>query len=537
MKPIRNLNTSTNHVAETKFWQGWLNTFEGEKLKIDGDYGGLTKNATARYQAKYNLVPDGNAGQITLNHAGFLSTNNSKIVVLKIPFNRISQADVLVKDGQAYSCEKFAKEGSYDIVVNGAFHVLKTRKLVQLVMQKGKVLQWGMGYTGLAFPTPFDKAYLTSYGNAMNKPIDLNGGAPVLINNYKKDTESINSFSKAIYNEITKRNCMGVTDNSIVLFFSISNCTMNEMLNEGLYQKVKDMIGLDGGASQSIWMGNNWVIKTTRQIPACIGFNINKNTNATPPVPSPTPSQPSIPPLTSKSKWIQDAGHGGSDSGAMNSGNIEKTYTLEAALYVDKRLKEHGISSTCTRTSDTTLSNANRTAKVKQYDNCISHHFNAGGGTGAETIHSKYSDGKFAQMIIDELKADKYPVRAIPVYSKKLANGQDYYFMHRDTGNAKTTIVEYEFVDGVNREKIKDKAYREGMYECVVKAVCKYEGITYKPLNGKEPPKETPKEHWAKPALDSLVKKGIIVSPEQHLDLDVPISKGEIFVMLDKTTR
>ena len=37
---MRNLNTNTNHVVETKFWQGWLNTFEGEKLNV---VVGLTK--------------------------------------------------------------------------------------------------------------------------------------------------------------------------------------------------------------------------------------------------------------------------------------------------------------------------------------------------------------------------------------------------------------------------------------------------------------------------------------------------------------
>ena len=51
--------------------------------------------------------------------------------------------------------------------------------------------------------------------------------------------------------------------------------------------------------------------------------------------------------------------------------------------------------------------------------------------------------------------------------------------MHRDTGSCKTTIVEYEFVDGLQSEKIKDKSYREGMYECVVRATCEFHGIKY----------------------------------------------------------
>lgn len=183
---------------------------------------------------------------------------------------------------------------------------------------------------------------------------------------------------------------------------------------------------------------------------------------------------------------INDAGHGGNDPGATSNGNIEKEYTLEAALYVQKRLKELGFDNDVTRNEDITLSNAERTNKVKQYKYCISHHFNAGGGSGAETIHSIYADGKFEQLIIEEFKKAGYPVRPNPIYSKKNSKGKDYYFMHRETGDCRVTIMEYDFVDGPQSEKIKNKAYREGMYECVIRAICKRHQIRYNPPTTKE---------------------------------------------------
>lgn len=199
--------------------------------------------------------------------------------------------------------------------------------------------------------------------------------------------------------------------------------------------------------------------------------------------------------------WIQDAGHGGSDSGAVAKGNTEKVYTLEAALYVDKRLAELGIASVMTRTSDVTVNPEARTAKVKKYKKCISHHFNAGGGSGSETIHSIYSNGKFEQLLIEEFRKAGYPVRPKPVYSRKNSSGGDYYYMHRLTGNCRTTILEYEFVDGPQSEKIKDKTYREGMYECVIRAICREEGVSYGgPGSGQTPkpkpePVDPPKEN------------------------------------------
>lgn len=182
--------------------------------------------------------------------------------------------------------------------------------------------------------------------------------------------------------------------------------------------------------------------------------------------------------------YINDAGHGGSDPGAVAKGNTEKVYTLEAALYVDKRLKDHGIKSTVTRSKDVTLDQGPRTRKVKdsRAKRGFSHHFNAGGGEGAEFIKSIYSDGELEKLIAEEFKKAGYPLRPRTIFDKKGSNGKDYYYMHRETGATAITIIEYEFVDGDNAEKIKSKEYRHGMYESVVRAVCRFEKVPYQPL-------------------------------------------------------
>lgn len=190
-------------------------------------------------------------------------------------------------------------------------------------------------------------------------------------------------------------------------------------------------------------------------------------------------------------QWINDGGHGGKDPGACANGHIEKVYTLEAATYVNKRLAEHGISSGLTRTGDETLEQSQRTAKVKAslspYG--LSHHYNAGGGEGAEFIHSIHSSGQFEHTLAEEFKNAGYPVRR--VFCKKGKNNKDYYYMHRETGYCRMTIIEYDFLDGDNAPKLKDKSYREGMYECVVKAVCRQEEVAYKPIKEKLPEKSS----------------------------------------------
>jgi|SRR6185312_1775233 len=182
-------------------------------------------------------------------------------------------------------------------------------------------------------------------------------------------------------------------------------------------------------------------------------------------------------------KWKNDGGHGGGDPGAVSHGNIEKVYTLEASLYVNRRMQELGISSDVTRTKDMGLSQAVRTGKMRTSAKGLSHHFNAGGGVGAEFIHSIHSNGNFEKLLVDEFKKAGYPLRNKSIYTRRLRDDPnskfDHYYMHRETGSCRVTIIEYDFVDGKNSELIKSKVYREGMYECVIKAVCREEGVKY----------------------------------------------------------
>lgn len=299
-------------------------------------------------------------------------------------------------------------------------------------------------------------------------------GGMGLLDFYYPKSEGFTRFTKGgktyDYSDVLRRTnhtLLGIKNNRCYLIYC-SNMTGSEVNNYAKNSGFELAIMLDGGHIAGINGSESYSKINTKQRQgyALQGINSSIGGNKT---------------TTNTKNWIQDAGHGGSDPGAMSNGNVEKDYNLEAALYVNGRLKEHGIDSTCTRTGDITLSNTERTNIVKQYKNCISHHFNAGGGSGTETIHSIHSSPDFANTVIDELRNANYPVRPKAVYSKENSSGGDWYYMHRLTGNCKTTIVEYEFVDGPQTSKIKDSFYRQGMYECTVRAICKYEGVAYKP--------------------------------------------------------
>jgi N-acetylmuramoyl-L-alanine amidase len=181
--------------------------------------------------------------------------------------------------------------------------------------------------------------------------------------------------------------------------------------------------------------------------------------------------------------WL-DAGHGGNDSGASAFGKIEKDWTLDIDTRIAEILSYNNIKHERTRTTDITVTPDIRASRVRNSgaDYCISSHINAGGGEGAETIHSIYNEtGKnLAQLILDEL--GEIGLNKRRVFSREGSNG-DYYFMHRETGSVTTIIVEYGFIDNENDNNFLSQAgNRQKCAEAVVKGIFKLEGINYMPI-------------------------------------------------------
>ena len=190
-------------------------------------------------------------------------------------------------------------------------------------------------------------------------------------------------------------------------------------------------------------------------------------------------------------KVVIDAGHGGSDSGAIGNGIIEKNLTLDISKYMYDRLKELGVPVKLTRDSDVDLPASERPQRVlDQYGNgkdviVISNHINAGGAEGAEVIYALRNKDTLAKKILDELEKQGQLVRKY--YQRRLPRdyNKDYYYMLRNTPNTEALIVEYGFLDNAsdaNKLKNNYKKYAEA----VVKAVTEYACYKYVPLAGSD---------------------------------------------------
>jgi len=156
---------------------------------------------------------------------------------------------------------------------------------------------------------------------------------------------------------------------------------------------------------------------------------------------------------------VIDAGHGGTDPGAVSSSGVrEKDLTLQISKYMYDQFQKRGIPVTIVRNTDETLSPTERVNRIlNAYGNkpnviVISNHINAAGSgiqgaEGAEVIYALRNNSTLANNILTALgnagqKVRKSFQRRLPSDTSK-----DYYFIHRNTGTTQPVIVEYGFID------------------------------------------------------------------------------------------
>ena len=152
-----------------------------------------------------------------------------------------------------------------------------------------------------------------------------------------------------------------------------------------------------------------------------------------------------------------DAGHGGSDPGAVKY-IVERDVNLVMALACRDYLNENGVSTKMSRTSnstDTSINSMAREANSWGADLVISIHNNAGGGDGFEVYHTVGGGrGKtLAQNIEAEVKKIGQNSRGLK--TRRDTDGTDYYGMIRLT-NAPAVICEGIFVDNATDVQIAD---------------------------------------------------------------------------------
>lgn len=172
-------------------------------------------------------------------------------------------------------------------------------------------------------------------------------------------------------------------------------------------------------------------------------------------------------------------GHGGSDPGAVANGFKEKDLTLSIGKYCNERLRQYGIETKISRTTDIDSSINSKVSASNAFgaDVCMDIHINAGGGDGSEIYYSHTSapGKKLAQSIVDAMSAIGQNTRGIK--TRLSSSGNDYFGMIRDT-NAPAVLVECAFIDNKTDLVIIDtEAERKVFGYAIADGVAKYLGV------------------------------------------------------------
>ena len=179
---------------------------------------------------------------------------------------------------------------------------------------------------------------------------------------------------------------------------------------------------------------------------------------------------------------VVDAGHGGTDSGAVGDNYLEKDWNLDTARACANELVRYGIYVYETRTDDTYISLEDRAnlANNNNVDYFISIHHNSSNGDGdrGEVIYSIRSEEsrQLANSIEEELRG--IGQTDVQVYYKLLSNGRtDYYSVLRNT-KMSAVIVEVCFIDNPEDRQIADtKEERERNGIAIAHGILKQLGI------------------------------------------------------------
>lgn len=168
-----------------------------------------------------------------------------------------------------------------------------------------------------------------------------------------------------------------------------------------------------------------------------------------------------------------DAGHGGSDPGAIANGLREKDITLDLAKRVENKLKNKGYLVVMSRTSDTYPSLKDRTnhANKIKADIFVSIHVNSGGGTGIETwMQRNGPEPSKSEQLASSLQSEM--VKQTGANSRGIKDGNLH--VNRES-KMPSALVEVGFIDhSTDARRLKQTSYLDKIANGIVNGIDKY---------------------------------------------------------------
>jgi len=235
-------------------------------------------------------------------------------------------------------------------------------------------------------------------------------------------------------------------------------------------------------------------------------------------------------------KIVLDAGHGGTDSGAVGNGLREKDLTLNIVKKIGDMLKDYeGVEIIYTRTDDRFIELSERAAIANRAkaDFFLSVHINAGGGTGFESYiyNGNVSTKTVAYQNVIHAEIMK-AIGGVRDRGKKRAN----YAVLRLT-NMPAILTENLFIDNPrDAAKLKSDQFLQQIAYGHVQGIVKAFGLKKKggqTTVQKNTVKDDITGHWAEQSIRKAMKAGIIKGhSDGRFGPDEPVTRAQLAVIL-----
>lgn len=166
-----------------------------------------------------------------------------------------------------------------------------------------------------------------------------------------------------------------------------------------------------------------------------------------------------------------DAGHGGSDPGAVGNGLNEKDINLKISLRQKALFEAAGYTVFMSRSGDNYVNLKDRTTQANALgvDLLISNHVNAGGGKGSEVWCSIY--GGAGRVIADRVCNNLSNIFYNRGVKTRQGENGDYLHMIRES-RMPAILIEHGFIDNIDdANRLRSNAYIDQMAQATVNAV------------------------------------------------------------------
>ena len=234
-----------------------------------------------------------------------------------------------------------------------------------------------------------------------------------------------------------------------------------------------------------------------------------------------------------------DAGHGGTDCGAVGVNNVhEADINLSVAKYLDVELKRQGIETMMSRTADTTKKLEVRAAEANKWgaDIVCSIHCNAfdkESANGTEVLI--YKKGGNAEKVA--LKVLSQLISALKTTNRGVKENNSLYILRKT--NAPAILCEIAFITNKNdKAKIDEAHEQKAVAVAICKGICEYLGITYKKEETNMSKFTDIKGHYAEEYINEAANMGIVSGVgANRFEPDGYLTRGQACILIVKTIR